>query len=322
MFWLLIGLIAAALIVFAVSWFHKLLFPSKNIAKLVTGTILASLLVIFSVMVVQSPQYSVYQMYAAAHNRDYAKFSKYMDVDGVVDNLTADASKSQGSGSELTATFVQALLPGIKSSLKTSIKQTVEKGEYDKPNSNLSPWSVYQKAKVTRHGNTADIKMGDVTMTARKQGWHWQVFTLAGSGVLAADDKTAPTATATSSKQVKFGSRNDITLGWWLTVGAPAMYVSTNQYETPSAGNKYVTTEVTYENTSKESGTYTLSNLKLRDSQNHEYEYAYSGKEPSLSGSDLEAGGKVTGFVTFEVPEAAVISSLKYSNGTSTLIFQ
>jgi hypothetical protein len=316
---ILAGLTALALLGFCISAVNKTLFPSKTAALVATGALTALLAGVTGISIATSPQYSVYQMYNAAQNRDYENFSRYFDTDSVVGNIFSDASKKQADSS-FGAAFAQALLPGLKQSVKDSIKHSVEKGEFDKKNASFSLIAVFQRAKVTMHGNTSDIKLADSTMTARKHGTHWQVFALSSTSV--SQEASASPSPSPSVKQVKYGSRNDITNGWFQTAGAPAPYASTDEFDKPSSGNTYIAVELTYENASKERGSYSLSNLKLRDSANHEYEYKYRGKEPKLPGDDLEAGGKVTGFVTFEVPQGADITQVKYSGDDITLIYQ
>lgn len=86
---------------------------------------------------------------------------------------------------------------------------------------------------------------------------------------------------------------------------------SDNQFEHPSAGNKYIAMTVLIENVgSKETlpGTW-----KLRSDTDFEYGDSIAvGFGPSLPYTTLTSGGKTQGVVVFEVPQTAKMKWLKY----------
>jgi hypothetical protein len=81
-------------------------------------------------------------------------------------------------------------------------------------------------------------------------------------------------------------------------------YKAKNQYMQPKAGNKLVAIEVLYENnTTDKSLDYNPFDWKLFDSQGYNFESGFTeDKDPRLSSGTLNPGGKVRGWITFEVP--------------------
>ncbi len=81
-------------------------------------------------------------------------------------------------------------------------------------------------------------------------------------------------------------------------------YKSKNQFMNPKASNRLVAVEVTYENNTKDKSIdYNPFDWKLFDSQGYNFQTGFTdSKEPTLSSGTLNPGGKVRGWVTFEVP--------------------
>ena len=82
---------------------------------------------------------------------------------------------------------------------------------------------------------------------------------------------------------------------------------SPNEFDVPKAGNRFVSIEVLYLRTGSDPVNYNPFDWKIADSQGFNYDSTFGGLEPALhSGTLSSAGEKVRGFVTFEVPAAAI----------------
>jgi hypothetical protein len=80
------------------------------------------------------------------------------------------------------------------------------------------------------------------------------------------------------------------------------VYSDYNEYFAPDAGNKFVSVLVEYEALAN-GVSYNPFFWTLRDSQGFSYNYYIFGKEPALdSSNELQAGRKVKGWLTFQVP--------------------
>lgn len=286
-----------------------------------------------------TPQYSLYQMYQAVRAHDYNTFIKYADTDSiannVIDKVVEDSkqkqSKSGNEWEELGQNMAQGMIIAMKPSLiqqmKSSIRKGVEEGDLkgaDYTSGNVI--AALTKMKVQREGKVADVTAFDdnnkpLKFKMRQMDGYWQVFdmNLDTDSDTASDNNDQSAASTTKSK---FGERIDLGSGWFLSVSSPSAYLASDVYSGPEEGKKFVSVEVTYENTSAEPGTYSTDNLKIKDANDHVYSPEYSGKEPLLSSGTLEAKGKVNGFLTFEIPEPEQVKSVTYSNfsGKSVVI--
>ena len=148
-----------------------------------------------------TPQYSLYLAGQAVEDRNYAEFTRYVDVDQVVDTAMdeglAQAEREQAKlpsapgdeafaelGQELAASMIKALKPTLIAETKKQIRKEVEAGTFEKDIQSESIWESWQKVRsVVRHGDTADVVVRgddgkDVKMKMRKTGGHWQVYEL------------------------------------------------------------------------------------------------------------------------------------------------
>lgn len=87
-----------------------------------------------------------------------------------------------------------------------------------------------------------------------------------------------------------------------LTVASVSDYKSGNQFLQPKSGNKHVVVDISLENQGTELININPYDFKLQDSSNYSYQFAFSDKEPTINAEPIQAGRKVRGFVTFEVP--------------------
>lgn len=79
-----------------------------------------------------------------------------------------------------------------------------------------------------------------------------------------------------------------------------------NEVFRPKPGEKYVTLECFFQNTSSDKIEYSLGFWKLADEEGYEYDLEMLGdRRPSFDTGDLEPGKKKKGFVTFACPKNA-----------------
>jgi len=271
-------------------------------------------------------------MYQAIEAHDYETFSKYVDVDSVIDNMLdkalEESKEEEPAGDEwyeLGKSFAEGLImmmkPRLKEEAKTEMKRQIESGEFKKEYKPQNIVKAFTKIKVQKEGKVANVTLTKednetLSIKMRKKDSYWQVFDMEFDLPEIEAEETE------GAQQLKFGDRADIGKGWYLTVSELVSYEPKDIWDEPKEGYKLVSSEVIYENTSQETGHFSLSNLKLRDTEDHSYsDYLFGGKEPRLESGDLEAGGKVKGFVTFEILEDAEAQSVVYSGTYKTVVF-
>lgn len=101
-----------------------------------------------------------------------------------------------------------------------------------------------------------------------------------------------------------------------VIVGAPERNWDTgNQFMKPESGNEFVKVQVTIENNSNNEAPYNTFDWKLQDSKGVIKDVASVayGVDGALNSGELAPGGKVSGFLVFEVPAGDAGLSLRYS---------
>ena len=309
----------------------------KKIAFILLGIIGILLIVAFAgwQIIKVSPQYSVYQIYQATSQHDYEKFKKYVDVEGisnnVIDKALAQATESTAKdtsnndpfyqlGQSIGLGLITSMKPQLKEKMTTEIKKAVEEGTFKTDYKPKNIVGYFNTVQAKKDGKVATVTIktqgkDDLTFKMRDLGGYWQIFDME-LPVPEADATKSPTET---TYQAKYGERVDIGRGWYLTVEAPAEYKPTG-YSTPKEGNKYVAVKITYENTTDAPDSYSTYNFKLKDDKDFSYSDTYGGKDPRIDSGDLEANGKVTGYMTFEIPQDNEPKSLVYS-GSKSVVF-
>ena len=309
----------------------------KNITIIISGLVGTLLLVaivgwqIFKV----SPQYSIFQIYQAVGQHDYEKFKKYFDVEGI-SNSVVDKAFEQATEEATTDTsnddpfyqlgqtigmgLITSMKPQLKEKIASEIKKAVEEGEFKsdyKPNSIIEYFKV---VKAQREGKVATVTIKsqgkeDLKFKMRDLGDYWQIFDME----LPVPETDTPTSQSETTVKASFGERVNISQGWFLTVEAPEEYKPTG-YMNPKEGNKYISVKIIYENPTDTPDSYSTYNFKLKDSEDFSYSDTYGGRDPRIESGDLEANGKVTGYMTFEIPQDNEPKSVVYS-GTKSIVF-
>jgi hypothetical protein len=83
-------------------------------------------------------------------------------------------------------------------------------------------------------------------------------------------------------------------------------WTSTNQFETPTAGNRYVQVDTQVRNTkSSQESWSSLLGFKLLDSANRSYTESPVSTQPGPPEGQVAGGEALRGFVTFQVPTDA-----------------
>lgn len=137
-----------------------------------------------------TPQYSLYETYLAIKNRNYDSFSKYVDVNSVIDN-TIDKLLSQQNNptnpndktaQELTKGIVQLFRGTIKDAATREIQKSIEQGSLIQPNQvgSSSP-NILLNADIKRNGSIATVSLflengKQVSLQMRWKGSYWQIF--------------------------------------------------------------------------------------------------------------------------------------------------
>ncbi len=108
---------------------------------------------------------------------------------------------------------------------------------------------------------------------------------------------------APTPQEYKVGDK--VKLGdYVLTVNEVKVCTPSNQYSLPKAGNKFVSVDLTQENTGTDPRDYNLWYFKLQDDKDFSYQTGFSScREPSFGSGVLQAGQKTRGYITFEVPK-------------------
>lgn len=285
-----------------------------------------------------SPQYSIYQVYQAVSKRDYDKFKKYVNVEdvsnNVIDKALASATEqtknntSNDSFYQLGQSFAMGLIismkPRLKEEMALGIQKAVERGDFKTEYKPRNVFNFFNLVLVKKNGKVADVVIkaqdrDDLKLKMRDKGGYWQVFDM-DMTLPKTDNSNTASQTENATIQAKFGDKVDITQGWFLTVDVPEVYNSTDSYLGPEEGSKYISVKITYENTTEKQDSYSTYNFKLKDSENFSYDDTYGGKAPRLDSGNLEAKGKINGYLTFEIPKENEPKSVIYS-GSKSVVF-
>lgn len=159
-----------------------------------------------------------------------------------------------------------------------------------------------------------------------KRIWVWiGIIVLVGMVSSAASPKdtpklasgASPTSTEKKDEQTVFKPGDTIEFdGKKVTVATPERnWNSGNEYITPQDGNEFVKVQVTIENNSSTDAMYNTFDWKLQDSKGVIKDVASVAYmvDGALNSGELAPGGKVAGFLVFEVPTGDTGLTLRYS---------
>jgi len=127
----------------------------------------------------RSPRYSLLMIRRAVLTRDYEKFSKYVDIDSVVDNVMQSSLEEEEEENPFVG-LVALLAESMKDTVKASFKTTVENGDAAEGwISEIGLVDVILYYKAERSGKITEIALGKDTVievSMRNKGWYWQVI--------------------------------------------------------------------------------------------------------------------------------------------------
>lgn len=161
-----------------------------------------------------------------------------------------------------------------------------------------------------------------------KRVWLWiiivVVLIVVGSSLGSKKDEPAKVSDSDSSvekpkeeEKTTFNTGETIEFdGKKVTVSASERnWNSGNQFITPNSGNEFVKVQVTIENNSDSEASYNTFDWKIQDSNGVIKDVAgvAFSVDGALSSGTLAKGGKVSGFLVFEVPSGDENLTLQYS---------
>lgn len=303
-----------------------------------------------------TPQYALYELGQGFAEHDLAKVEQHLDI-GAVSGQLGDAvgrymqkeadkpstatNEWEAAGEAWGKSLVQAMIPGLVTKAKDAFSQGIKdaiSGKETEVGKDVSYKSLTWKdllpkgrISVTRSSKdrlvTVTLEDKKFVFKMSKTDGKWKIVSwenvdeqLNSVATIGDDNKTDDSKTV---KNAKFGELVDISSGWYVTIAEPQVYVPANEFSRAEKGKKYMSVDVLYENTGKESGSYDPSNFELQDSESHRYKREYTGKEPMLESGNLLGGEKVRGHLTYEVPEDVSNISVRYSSyAGGTLLFE
>lgn len=142
-------------------------------------------------------QFSLYKTAKAVEAHDYETFTKYFDIDSVVDNVLDKAFKSVeeqvGESSddvwyELGKSFAEGLVmtmkPAIKEQLRADIKREIEAGSFWEDYRPANVIKAFTKVRVQKEGKVATVtlttnKGEPFSLKMRQKEGYWQIFDFA-----------------------------------------------------------------------------------------------------------------------------------------------
>lgn len=132
----------------------------------------------------------------------------------------------------------------------------------------------------------------------------------------------APTAVPTQATLAKVGDTAQ-GQGFAVTLHERVDPAPPQQYFKPAVGFRWVSFDVSVQNTGTAPLGYNPFYFKVKAADNREYSVTFGGVEPSLDSGNHQAGEVSRGWVTFEVPEGAALASLTYDPtfGKSRVVF-
>lgn len=139
-----------------------------------------------------TPQYSLFKAYQAVSARDYQTFTKYTDVDRIVDTYVAqkfkDDDAEQSSDNillQLKATLMNTLRRNVKPAAANTTKALIRKGvESGTLFVMYKPHTVFVMlvtAKIIQLDNNVNVEIKEkdkqtATLKMRRLQDHWQVY--------------------------------------------------------------------------------------------------------------------------------------------------
>jgi hypothetical protein len=150
-----------------------------------------------------------------------------------------------------------------------------------------------------------------------KKWWVWIIciivlFIIVGSfgksepkKISTGEQNTQKTEVDTTPLKKSFVVGDKVQLGdYVLTVNDISPCPSSNQFDVPKPGYKFVAADITQENSGAEAKSYNVLDFKLQDDKDFTYTLGFSMcKQPSFGSGTLQQNQKTRGYITFEIPK-------------------
>lgn len=174
--------------------------PGKS-KWLVVLLVIIGIIVIIGVLglvsVKGTPQYSLYKMAEAVKKKDYTTFSKYFNVDSVVDDLldkaleeakknmlqqAEESSEDTKAAQEYFEFLAVEMRTQMKEQAKAEIKKSVEEGRFYEDYKEASMISIFLNTKFQVKGTEADVilvnreKNQSLPLKMRKKNGYWEIY--------------------------------------------------------------------------------------------------------------------------------------------------
>lgn len=143
------------------------------------------------------------------------------------------------------------------------------------------------------------------------------------SAVNGSGDQAAKVSDGSSSSNTSQQAKTVFAVGEVIAFDGKEVTVNTvernwssgNQFITPESGMEFVKAQVTIENKSSSEASYNLYDWKLQNSQGviKDPDSSTYSADGALGSGDLAPGGKVSGFLVFQVPQDDGGLTLRYS---------
>jgi hypothetical protein len=254
----------------------------------------------------------------------------------------SQASQSGGSLGTLGAMFAQGLIESIKPEVQQKFIASLDTGIMSTSSTATATTTagvgslLANKVTISVSGGIATVSLGNgigLTMDHTSHS-HWTIVAISGllnpsnfvpssasatsvPASLSAASSAAPASQAPNTN-AKFGVKTEVVslsgqdYKVSLTVDAPQLYQSTDQYTLPQTGDEFVTVLVRYDNSSSGPISYSDMGFSLVDAQSDRYQPYIVGRDPQLgTGAILNSGQSAQGYITFEAPVGTAVDSLK-----------
>jgi hypothetical protein len=273
------------------------------------------LLGVLTIIFYRSPRYSLLMISNAVTNRDYDKFSKYVDMDSIVDNTIED-SMEETDEDDIFADWTTFLTTSLKETLEASIKTSIENGEIESGwMSEITFTDVLFNYKSVKNGKIVDItldKDSPIEISMRQNGSHWEIIKLGNM------EEFTSTETQTSDDETKktieknIGDKVELTtLDFTVHSFEKVNFIDETWGDgiTASEDNQLYKLDVTVHNKDTDSQYIDEGYFIIADSESYQYEIIedslWIDDKDSLYGEEIMEGLGKRGNLYFEIPESS-----------------
>ncbi len=168
-------------------------FLKSTAGKIILG--LAVLFMLFLALLggawvwfMRSPRYALWKMSGAAESGNYEEFSKYIDMESILENAMDDAlaeetAEMDDETRQLTEAYLDTMMPGLVEEAESSMKESIEDGDYNEDVFSFTLINVFTEADVSMDGDIANVTVLDEdgneqSFKMQKSDGTWQIYEL------------------------------------------------------------------------------------------------------------------------------------------------